>query len=324
MRWICVLALALLASPAAWGLSASSPEPAPAGADRPVPGFAGWVTDPTGRLQGAERDTLRQALADLQGRCQCEIAALVVDTTEGEDVVAFGRRVGNAWQSEGHLSARSALITIAIRDRAFRISLTRSLEGEISESQLGWVIEQMQVRLRAGELAQALSVGGEQLVQAMAPGASAGTNGDFREPRPADSARPLANAAAAPPTKVEPAAAADEPAPPGKPFPMVEIGIGLVLALVVCAVIWAAIETTRCPACRELFAAREVGKWLTDEQRTVETVKRRDKHLDKSGNLLKTVEREEQVTVLISDWEHDHRCTKCEHTWRTTSRTRTT
>lgn len=75
------------------------------------------------------------------------------------------------------------------------------------------------------------------------------------------------------------------------------------------------IESTRCPACKQTFAVKNLGTIETGRKTGYRTVTREEK--DNTG---KVVHRwNEQIRVLTVDYLHNHECTFCHHAWSTTS-----
>ncbi|MFL9610576.1 lysozyme inhibitor LprI family protein [Methylobacillus sp. Pita2] len=88
----------------------------------------------------------------------------------------------------------------------------------------------------------------------------------------------------------------------------------LLLAMVIS--VWGFMK--RCPSCGKWFSERVIEQELVDQQQSLKTVRREDKHRDRSGNIIKTVERQEQVQITISRYNLFHQCNKCGHEWTTT------
>ncbi|MGV7245841.1 lysozyme inhibitor LprI family protein [Caballeronia sp. M23-90] len=92
---------------------------------------------------------------------------------------------------------------------------------------------------------------------------------------------------------------------------------------VIAAIVTFLIFRTKCSKCGKLFAKQELGRDLVDEQYGFETVTRQDKHKDSTGQVFKTVERQEQVQVVHRAYNVFHRCRHCDHRWNTMKTTKT-
>ena len=85
------------------------------------------------------------------------------------------------------------------------------------------------------------------------------------------------------------------------------------LALAVCYA-----YATACPECKKFFADTETNKELIDRNTGFKMVTNQEKHKDRQGNVIKTVERQEQVKVVRSTYTVSHRCKFCMYEWNTT------
>lgn len=74
----------------------------------------------------------------------------------------------------------------------------------------------------------------------------------------------------------------------------------------------------RCPSCGKWFSERTLRQELVDRRQGSKTVTRQDKHKDSNGNIIKTVERQEQIQITVSRYNVFHQCNKCGHEWVTT------
>jgi len=74
---------------------------------------------------------------------------------------------------------------------------------------------------------------------------------------------------------------------------------------------------SRCPSCKKWFSEKTAGRELIDQRQGFETVTRQDQHKNSRGEVIKTVERQEQVQVVTSTYNVHHRCQNCAHEWTT-------
>lgn len=77
----------------------------------------------------------------------------------------------------------------------------------------------------------------------------------------------------------------------------------------------------KCPKCEKWFAAEELKSDLLDQRTKFKTVTREDKHLDRNGQKVGSVQRKEQIQVEVSTWRDHFKCTKCQHEWTAVSQT---
>jgi uncharacterized protein len=110
--------------------------PALAAAQVPIPRLSGPVVD-TARLLGAGD---RQRLEDLARSAQArgggagvQLQYLIVPSLEGEAIEDFSIRAAEAWKLGTKGKDNGLLVTVAVRDRQFRIEVGGGLEGEIPD-----------------------------------------------------------------------------------------------------------------------------------------------------------------------------------------------
>ncbi|MDE2616259.1 MAG: hypothetical protein KGL73_04455 [Burkholderiales bacterium] len=70
-----------------------------------------------------------------------------------------------------------------------------------------------------------------------------------------------------------------------------------------------------CPSCRKWYAAQKASSELLGQNVEHRTVTRNEEHRDREGQLIKTVERKEQIQVTVSKHRDHYRCKYCGHEW---------
>ena len=175
-----------------------------------IPRLTEAVTDQTGLL-AADRPTIEDALEALFDRTGVQLYVLFVDTTEGMDITDYAAAVGD--QS---LSARDALLVVAIVQRTDTITIGSDLSALVSQTSLDQVrSEVLEPGLDSGDL------GGAVISTAEALG------GVFPQVGPT-----AAPPTAAPPT-VQPTA---PPVTPGQSGGGISLGVVLAVVLIVAGV----------------------------------------------------------------------------------------
>lgn len=86
------------------------------------------------------------------------------------------------------------------------------------------------------------------------------------------------------------------------------------------AIVWNGIESA-CPKCGKWFSKKKVGAEILHEAGGYKTIDRQDHHKDRSGKIIKTVHRKEQIHVINREWRVYCRCTHCLHEWNYTETT---
>ncbi|MCL4233963.1 MAG: YgcG family protein [Deltaproteobacteria bacterium] len=106
----------------------------------PVPNLTGRVNDTAGILDGSQRDRIEQALADFERQTTTQIALLTVPSLDGEDIAAFGIRVGDAWKIGQADKDNGAILIVAPKDRKVRIEVGYGLEGALTDAESSQII----------------------------------------------------------------------------------------------------------------------------------------------------------------------------------------
>ena len=129
-----------------------------------VPTLNSSVVDETGELAGGlERIAAAQeSLFDSTG---VQLYALFVDTTQPLSVDQFALDVAN----ENQLSARDALLVVALEDRNDWLELGPDLNSEVSQNEVDSIIQALEEELRTGDFPESVVVAAEGLEAAISP-----------------------------------------------------------------------------------------------------------------------------------------------------------
>lgn len=103
-------------------------------AEVPVPPLSHRVTDLTATLTGEQNTALENKLAAFEAKKGSQIAVLILPTTQGEDIAAFGIRVFDSWKIGRKNIDDGVILIVAKDDRKMRIEVGRGLEGVIPDS----------------------------------------------------------------------------------------------------------------------------------------------------------------------------------------------
>lgn len=133
-----------------------------------VPPLAARVTDLVGALPAPRRAALEQRIAAFEQARGSQIAVLILPTTDGEDIAAFGIRVADAWRLGRKGVDDGAILILAMQDRALRIEVGYGLEGTIPDAVGKRVIEEIIVPyLRTGDVAGGVEAGVARIMRLM-------------------------------------------------------------------------------------------------------------------------------------------------------------
>ena len=99
-----------------------------------VPPLKARVTDLTGTLAPAQRDTLERELQAFESRKGSQIAVLIVPTTRPEAIEQYSIRVAETWKLGRKGVDDGVLLLVAKDDRELRIEVGSGLEGVIPDA----------------------------------------------------------------------------------------------------------------------------------------------------------------------------------------------
>ena len=99
-----------------------------------VPPLKARVTDLTGTLAPAQRETLERELQVFESRKGSQIALLIVPTTRPEAIEQYSIRVTEAWKLGRKGVDDGVLLLVAKDDRELRIEVGYGLEGAIPDA----------------------------------------------------------------------------------------------------------------------------------------------------------------------------------------------
>lgn len=98
-----------------------------------VPRLSARVTDTTGTLSAAQRQSLDQSLGDFERRKGSQIAVLMLPTVGPESIEQYSIRVAEAWKIGRAGADDGVILIIAKNDQRLRIEVGRGLEGAIPD-----------------------------------------------------------------------------------------------------------------------------------------------------------------------------------------------
>lgn len=151
------LALSLLTLPA-WAAAGASNLVA-------IPALSSPVTDVTQTLSPQAQQSLAQKLNQFSQEKGSQIAILIVDSTQPEDIAQFGIRVAEAWKIGRDKQDDGVIIIVAKADRKMRIEVGYGLEGAIPDLVAKRIVsETMAPHFRQGDFEGGLNAAIDQLM----------------------------------------------------------------------------------------------------------------------------------------------------------------
>ncbi len=123
------------------------------GADlQQIPPLTARVTDTTGTLDAAQKQTLETTLAALEQRKGAQLAVLMVPSVKPEEIEQYSIRVVDAWKLGRKSVDDGVLLIVAKNDHRVRIEVGRGLEGAIPDAANARIIrEYITPKFRAGD-----------------------------------------------------------------------------------------------------------------------------------------------------------------------------
>jgi uncharacterized protein len=112
-------------------------------ADVAVPPLAARVTDLTGTLTPAQRESLENELRAFEARKGSQIAVLIVPTTQPEAIEQYSIRVTDAWKLGRKGVDDGVLLLVAKDDRKLRIEVGYGLEGVIPDAIANRIVDEI-------------------------------------------------------------------------------------------------------------------------------------------------------------------------------------
>jgi uncharacterized protein len=162
-RPLAALTAALLAA-LAFGPAAAQQAAAQAGL-QPIPAYSSRVVDTIGLLQPDERARLEAELKAFEERKGSQVAVLIVDTTQPEEIEQYSIRVADAWKPGRKGVDDGAILIIAKQDRRMRVEVGRGLEGALTDLVSRRVIDEtVRPAFRAGEFGAGIDAGVDRMI----------------------------------------------------------------------------------------------------------------------------------------------------------------
>jgi len=123
---LCVILATVFLTPLA---SASTPVPPAIPQD--------YVVDLAGVIRDDVRSKLNAYLAELEQKTTAQVLVLTVQSLDGEDIESFSLRTAEGWKLGRKGKDNGVLITVAVKDRKYRIEVGYGLESVLPDSAVG-------------------------------------------------------------------------------------------------------------------------------------------------------------------------------------------
>ncbi|MHB9117533.1 MAG: TPM domain-containing protein [Burkholderiales bacterium] len=138
----------------------------PALAEVAVPPLQARVTDLTGTLSAAQRDSLERKLQAFEAKKGSQIAVLIIPTTQPEAIEAYSIRVVEQWKLGRKGVDDGVLLLVAKDDRALRIEVGYGLEGVVPDAVAKRIVSEIIVpKFREGDYPGGIEAGVDRLIR---------------------------------------------------------------------------------------------------------------------------------------------------------------
>jgi len=116
-----------------WACPVSLPAVAP-----PIPAHPPqYVVDLAGVMDAGARDRLNGMLRDLEAKTTAQVVVLTLHSLEGEPIESFSHQTAVKWGIGQKGKDNGVLITVAVKDRKYRIEVGYGLESVLPDSLVG-------------------------------------------------------------------------------------------------------------------------------------------------------------------------------------------
>ncbi len=105
-----------------------------------VPKLKGRVNDYAGLLSSKEVSDLGSKLKSYERSSSTQMALLVIDSLEGDNLESFSIRVTDKWQLGTKNNDNGILLLIALDDRKIRLEVGYGLEGSLTDAKADYII----------------------------------------------------------------------------------------------------------------------------------------------------------------------------------------
>jgi uncharacterized protein len=138
---------------------------------RPVPPLSSQVTDLTGTLTAAERQSLESKLHDWEARTGNQLVVLIVPTTAPEPIEEYSLRVAEAWKIGQKGKDNGAIFLIAKDDKRMRIEVGYGFEGVLTDVTSRRIIgETVAPYFKQGQFAAGINAGVDRIIAVVGAG----------------------------------------------------------------------------------------------------------------------------------------------------------
>jgi uncharacterized protein len=134
------------------------------GQKSPLPAPSGFVSDLAKVIDAEAEAKLESRLAEVKKSSGVEFAVVTVETTGGRDIFDYSLDVACGWgigPGEGEPGG-GVLLLVAVKDRRWRIQLSRSLEAALPDATVKEIGDRMAEHFRRGAFGEGITAAVEE------------------------------------------------------------------------------------------------------------------------------------------------------------------
>jgi TonB family protein len=153
---------------------------------RPVDRYkpSGYVNDYAGVIDSGDKSRLDLICKDLDQKMGIQMAIVTIESLEGQSAKDFATDLANLWCVSCKETNRGLLILIAVEDRQWRISVSRSLESTMPDEDAARLGREMLPLLKTGDYGKALLQLAEHIQSETAQKVESNRHADEKRPTP--------------------------------------------------------------------------------------------------------------------------------------------
>lgn len=153
------------AGPSVSNIPGPSPEATPLNQSKqpetksPLPPPTGFVNDYANALDSESKARLHSALTELKDKSDIEFAVAIIETTGGQPIFDYSLAVAKGWGIGPKDTSKGGglLLMLAVKDREWRIQVSRSLEKDLPDEVCKEMGEQSRDLYRQGRYAEGIT-----------------------------------------------------------------------------------------------------------------------------------------------------------------------
>ena len=148
------IALFVLCLPLALSCSSSETK-----VESPLPPPTGFVADYANVIDSASKERLESMLTDLKNKSAIEFAIVTVESTGGKPIFDYSLAVARGWGigPKDRSKGGGLLLMLAIKDRQWRIQVSRGLEKDLPDEFCKSLGQQLEDSCRQGKYAEGIT-----------------------------------------------------------------------------------------------------------------------------------------------------------------------